>query len=139
MKLAKWLSAIFLMLLLAWPAQAGNYTSVRKFMKKVKAEQGIHYVLFSGRWCPPCRKLDRLLEQAGLTDKIMIIDVSSNFGLKLMYDLKMPGIPTATIITSKIGPSGKLEVFFSKDYRYGLNECLIFLLAHVPHPAAAEK
>ena len=111
-------------------AQANKYTQHREFMKKVRNQQGVHYVLFSGHWCPPCKKLIRLLKQAEILDKIMVIDVSKNFGMKLMYDLKIPGIPAATTVTTV--RSGKTpQVMISKDYKYGLNKCLIFLLAKV--------
>ena len=134
----KRLIILFTILLLAIPASASNYTTRDEFIQRI-TKPGTHYILFSGDWCPSCKILQYRLKNAGILDKVIILDISKKLGFGLISNLKIPGIPSVAVAHTTIDAAGEPTVKFSNDWHFGGDHCLFFLMANLNQRKSRSK
>ena len=98
-----------------------RYSSKKNFDKKIRRKIRT-YVVFGADWCPPCLKLKRMLESAGIDSEIVFLNASEPWVADILVDLQYIGIPY-TVVYQDGAPTGVI--------RYGFHPSLIFLVANV--------
>ncbi len=109
------------------------YATKAEFVSKIQTP-GTHYILFAGDWCPHCKVLIERLRNANLIDRVIILDTSKGFAFTLAASIKIPGIPSVVAAHASRGADGRLSVVFSKEWQFGTDNCMYFLMAELNAP-----
>ena len=115
-------TVLFMAFLFNIPVEAKQYIDSEKEFKEKVSTPTKTYVVFGADWCGPCKKLNKLLKEAGIAHKIVFLNASEVWVAKILLDLHYQMIPYTAVYQN-----GK----HTGVIRVGMNESLIFLLANV--------
>ena len=102
-----------------------KYSSYQEVGELLKTQsQGLSsetiYVVFAADYCGACKKLFRLLKDAGIEKEVVFIDIEKTWGFLFSREMNVSNVPSLAIINS----NKTIQI------REGLNDVLMYLVTH---------
>ena len=106
--------------------EKSKYSSQESVGEAIKLQsQGFNnqklYIVFAADWCSQCKKLYRLLQDAGIEKKIIFVDVDKTWGFLFSREMRVSGVPTLVILNSN-------KTIQSRE---GINKIITYLVANI--------
>ena len=79
------------------------------------------YIVFSADWCGACNKLYRLLQDAGIEDKIIFVNIEKTWGFLFSREMNIKSVPALAVINS----DKTIQV------KENFNQILMYLVTHL--------
>ncbi len=106
--------------------EKSKYSSKKELGKLLKNQsQGLSsetiYIVFSADWCNICIRLHHLLQDAGISKKVIFVDVEKTWGFLFSQEMGISGVPSLAVINS----NKTIQI------REGINKIVTYLVSHL--------
>ena len=79
------------------------------------------YIVFAADWCGACDNLYRLLQDAGIENSVVFVDIERTWGFLFSREMGVNGVPTLAVINSNK----------TIQTRAGVNKIITYLVARL--------
>ena len=98
-----------------------KYSSAEEFKSIAKDNSKELYLLFGAEWCPHCVSLQSRLKDAGISHRVILLNIDETWAFLLSRKLQIKSVPALAVISTDSVPI----------IRLGSDRILVYLLANV--------